>query len=205
MNNRNFFIKVIQRVLRILVRIYADGELLIKESNCILGEGSELYSASKIHNYQNDKNSITIGVKTFVSGELLIFKHGGAISIGQNCFIGENSKIWSMSKIEIGDRVLISHGVNIHDNNSHSLSAEMRHQHFVDIFATGHPEDLHDVPTQPIVIEDDVWIGFNATILKGVKIGKGAVVGACSVVTKDVEPYTIVVGNPARVVGNSKE
>jgi SAM-dependent methyltransferase len=48
------------------------------------------------------------------------------------------------------------------------------------------------------VIEDDVWIGFNATILKGVTIGKGAIVGACSVVTKNVEPYSIVIGNPAQ-------
>lgn len=52
----------------------------------------------------------------------------------------------------------------------------------------------------PIIIEDDVWIGANATILKGIKIGKGAVIGAGSVVTKDVPEYAIAVGNPARVV-----
>lgn len=51
-----------------------------------------------------------------------------------------------------------------------------------------------------IIIEDDVWIGLNATIMGGVKIGKGAIVGACSVVTKDVPPYSIVVGNPAKIV-----
>jgi maltose O-acetyltransferase len=54
------------------------------------------------------------------------------------------------------------------------------------------------------VIEDDVWIGFNSTILKGVTIGKGAVVGAGSVVTKDVAAYTIVAGNPAKAIGISK-
>ena len=53
------------------------------------------------------------------------------------------------------------------------------------------------------MIEDDVWIGFNAIILKGVRVGRGAVVGAGSVITKDVEPYTIVVGNPQRVTGKS--
>jgi acetyltransferase-like isoleucine patch superfamily enzyme len=56
------------------------------------------------------------------------------------------------------------------------------------------------VTQQGIVIEDDVWIGNRATVLDGVRIGKGAVVGAASVVTKDVEPYTVVMGNPARVV-----
>lgn len=52
----------------------------------------------------------------------------------------------------------------------------------------------------PIVVEDDVWIGINSTILSGVTIGKGAIIGACSVVTKDVPPYSIVAGNPAKVI-----
>jgi acetyltransferase-like isoleucine patch superfamily enzyme len=51
-----------------------------------------------------------------------------------------------------------------------------------------------------IVIEDDVWIGMNSVILKGVTIGKGSVVAACSVVTKDVPPMTLVGGNPAKIV-----
>jgi len=59
------------------------------------------------------------------------------------------------------------------------------------------------VTSKPIMIEDDVWIGFNAAILKGVTIGKGAVVGACAVVLHDVPPYTIVGGNPARRIGES--
>lgn len=60
-----------------------------------------------------------------------------------------------------------------------------------------------NVKSGPVVIEDDVWIGLNAIILKGVKIGRGAVVGAGSVITRDVEPYTIVVGSPQRVTGKS--
>lgn len=59
----------------------------------------------------------------------------------------------------------------------------------------GHPSSKGDV-----VIENDVWIGANATIMSGVTVGSGAVIGACSVVTKDVPPYCIVAGNPARVV-----
>jgi maltose O-acetyltransferase len=107
--------------------------------------------------------------------------------------------------VKIGNRVLISHGVNIHDNNSHSLSAARRAEHFQQIlFGRGHPSVLDDVPAAPIVIEDDVWVGFNSTILKGVTIGRGAVIGAATVVTKDVEPYAIVVGNPARVIGQAR-
>ena len=67
--------------------------------------------------------------------------------------------------------------------------------------STGHPkENIFDIKASPVVIDDDVWIGFNCTILKGVKIGKGSVIAACSVVTKDVPPNVIVAGNPAKIV-----
>ena len=56
----------------------------------------------------------------------------------------------------------------------------------------------------PIRIEDDVWIGFNSTILKGTRIGRGAIIGAATLVTRDVEAFTIVAGNPGVVVGQSK-
>jgi maltose O-acetyltransferase len=52
-----------------------------------------------------------------------------------------------------------------------------------------------------VLIMDDAWIGFNATVLRGVTIGRGAVIGACSVVTENVPDYAIVVGNPARIIG----
>jgi galactoside O-acetyltransferase len=57
----------------------------------------------------------------------------------------------------------------------------------------------------PIIIEDKVWIGFDVSVLKGVTIGERAVIGACSVVTKDIPPYTVAVGNPARAVKNLKD
>ena len=60
--------------------------------------------------------------------------------------------------------------------------------------------DDKKISKAPIIIEDDVWISFNATILKGVTIGKGAVVAANAVVTKNVEPYTVVAGNPAVLI-----
>jgi maltose O-acetyltransferase len=72
------------------------------------------------------------------------------------------------------------------------------------MFFAGPPAELNDVPSCSILIEDDVWIAFNATILKGVTIGKGAIVGAGSVVTRDVASYAIVAGNPARVIGAAR-
>ena len=65
---------------------------------------------------------------------------------------------------------------------------------------SGFIADDKEISKAPIIIEDDVWISFNATILKGVTIGKGAVIAANAVVTKDVEPYTVVAGNPAVLI-----
>ena len=60
--------------------------------------------------------------------------------------------------------------------------------------------DWNGVKSSPIIISDKVWIGFDVVILKGVTIGEGAIIGARSVVTKDVEPYSIVAGNPAKFI-----
>src|SRR5262249_49063058 len=123
------------------------------------------------------------------------------IGIGHHCFVGEGSQIWAFKRIDIGNYVLISHLVDIHDGDTHPLDAELRRQHCIDLFERKHATDYASVPAVPVVIEDDVWIGFKSTILKGVTIGKGAVVGAGSVVTKNVPAYTLVAGNPARVLG----
>ena len=61
-------------------------------------------------------------------------------------------------------------------------------------------QDNINLSEKEIVIEDDVWIGFNSTILKGVTIGKGAIIGANTLILKDVPPYAVVVGNPARII-----
>jgi len=174
-----------------------------KARRCVLGAGARLYPQSRVNN-NRFRASINIGAETRILGRVETMGHGGQISIGAHCFVGENTNIWSSASVTIGDRVLISHDVNIHDTDSHSLSAALRHQHFKDIFSYGHPKELPDVASDAIVIGDDAWIGFGATILKGVVVGRGAVVGAQSVVTKDVAPFTIVVGNPARPVGEAR-
>lgn len=175
-----------------------------KAGRCNLGRGAVLYPSSRIKNHRA-RSAITIGENSRLLCELHTMGHGGHISIGHSCFVGENTKIWSAQSVTIGNRVLVSHDVNIHDTDSHSLSAALRHEHFKEIFSNGHPKTLEDVKSEAITIGDDAWIGFGATILKGVTIGEGAVVAARSVVTKSVEPFTIVAGSPARQVGRSRE
>ncbi len=172
---------------------------------CLSASETRFHRSCSIDNFSGDPKCVSIGNKTHVLGQLIVFPHGGRIEIGSCCFIGENSRIWSMSLVSIGDRVQISHGVNIHDNSAHSFSAKDRHIHLMQILGGGgHPKDLENVPTMPIKIGADAWIGFNATILSGVTIGNGAIVGACSVVRNDVPAYAIVAGNPARIIGTSK-
>lgn len=152
-----------------------------------------------ILNAQRDRAKVQIGNNCIIQCELFVFAHGGHIVIGKDCFVGPNSRIWSGSSVTIGDRVLISHDVNIFDNDTHPFDPKARHQHFLSIRNGGHPSDI-TLGDQPVRIQNDAWIGAKAIILKGVTIGEGAVVAAGAVVTKDVAPYTVVAGNPARAI-----
>ena len=160
---------------------------------------ARLGRAARIINIGNDSALIKIGAETIVKGSLLTFAHGGRITLGQWCYIGEGSRIWSAGRIDIGDRVMISHNVNIFDNLTHPVDPALRHQHFRAIASVGHPHRI-DLGERPVRINDDAWIAAGAMVLRGVTIGKAAIVGAGAVVTHDVPPFAIVAGNPARVI-----
>lgn len=112
------------------------------------------------------------------------------LEIGNNTFIGPGTKIGVCNKIEIGNNCLISARVIISDSDGHPLNYKKRRNKM--------PVSLQEV--KPILIEDDVWIGEGSFICKGVKIGCGAIIGARSVVTKEVPRFTIVGGNPAKII-----
>ncbi len=108
---------------------------------------------------------------------------GKNIHVGKNVFINSGCKMQDQGGIYIGNDVLIGHNACLLTLN-HDLNPDKR--------ADMHPE--------PVVIEDKVWLGSNVTVLPGVRIGKGAVVAAGAVVTKDVGANTIVAGVPARLI-----
>jgi maltose O-acetyltransferase len=168
----------------------------------IFPESTTINEKTRIYNHRLDKDNtkIKIGENSIILCELLTMPNGGEIIIGENVFIGENSRIWSGNKIIIGNRVLISHNVNIHDNISHSLNHAIRHEEFLYTYKNYVPLPTNDLVAKEIIIEDDAWIGFNATILKGVTIGRGAIIGANTVITHDVPPFAVVVGNPPRII-----
>ncbi len=176
----------------------------IKIKNCFnnvtASHLSRFYAEAKVFNLQNDSTKIIIGKNSHTRGELLIFAFGGKISIGDNCYIGEGTKIWSAENVIIGNNVLISHQVNIIDTDSHEINFLERELSFNELTSNLHILKKGNIKTAPIYLDDNVWISYNVSILKGVTIGRGAIVGAGSVVTHDVAPFTIVGGNPAKFI-----
>jgi acetyltransferase-like isoleucine patch superfamily enzyme len=140
---------------------------------------------------------VTVGYKSMVKATIAFDRGEGRVSIGERSFIGK-SLIVCAEQVTIGDDVLISWGVTIVDHNSHSIYASDRSSDN-ELWWEGR-KDWTNVTVRPVVVGNRSWIGFGASILKGVVIGEGAVVAANSVVTKDVPPWTIVAGNPARVI-----
>jgi acetyltransferase-like isoleucine patch superfamily enzyme len=162
--------------------------------SCRVHRGGEILPKNR-----RQADSIIVGAGTHIRGQLFTFGHGGRILMGGYCYVGENSKLWSASRLTIGDRVLIGHNSSIFDSDTHPMNARERHRQYMEIITNGHPLDI-DLREEPVTIEDDVWIGCNVVVLKGVTIGRGAVIGAGSVVAHDIPPYVLVAGNPAQVV-----
>jgi acetyltransferase-like isoleucine patch superfamily enzyme len=123
----------------------------------------------------------------------------GQISIGRNVYIGDDCLLSCCEGIAIGDFTLLGHGVQIFDNNSHPTDPESRE---ADWQAVRHatPRQGDTIERAPVRIGSDAWIGFSSIVLKGVRIGDGAIVAAGSVVTSDVDAHTLVAGNPAKAI-----
>ncbi len=111
------------------------------------------------------------------------------ITVGDGCSINAFVHIWGTGGVDIGDNVMIASHVSISSLTHNHNEESMRYS---------------EVVRKQVIIEDDVWIGSGAVILPGILIGKGAVVGAGAIVTKNVPPYAIVVGNPARIMAMRK-
>lgn len=118
-----------------------------------------------------------------------------SIQIGDDCHIGENAHITAINRIQIGNHVLTGRGILITDN-AHGQSTYPSMSlapHFREMYSKG-----------PVVIGDNVWIGENACIMPNVTIGDNSIIAANSVVTKDVPPFCVVAGIPARVIKDIK-
>jgi len=171
-------------------------------SNVEFGEGFYCESAQIFRKLVSKKP------RAVVIGKHVSCYAGCSFSIGENgqCTIGDftllnGALIMAEEKIEIGSFCLVSWNVGIADSDFHPLEPAQR---LIDAQALAPYHKNRPLrpklKTAPVKIGDNVWIGMNAVILKGVTIGENSVVAAGAVVTKSVEPNTIVAGNPAQVV-----
>lgn len=129
--------------------------------------------------------SFTLGARSTIEDYTVVNNGVGPVTIGHDVRVGIGSVV--IGPVQIGNQVIIAQHVVMSGLN-HSYES-------IDL-----PISLQPVSTRPIVIEDECWIGANVVITAGVRIGKHSVVGGGSVVTKDVPPYSVVVGNPARII-----
>lgn len=141
---------------------------------------------------------VRIGPHSIVDASLRTDRSPAEIVIGERSFVSGGSLLVAAERVEVGDDVQISWDVTIVDHDSHALDFELRREDVLE-WGAGRKDWTH-VTVAPVKICDKAWIGFGATILKGITVGEGAVVGAKSVVTRDVAPWTVVAGNPAREI-----
>lgn len=129
----------------------------------------------------------------------LATEENGLIEIGDYSYL-TNASVVCTGHIKIGARVMIAGGVTIADSDLHPTPSAARMADTIALSPIGDRTQRPAVGFVPIVIEDDVWIGYNAAILKGARIGAGAVIAPGAVVIRDVPPGAYVAGNPANIV-----
>lgn len=166
--------------------------------NAKVGARLKLGPLAGCENLSSSRDNIVVGDDSYIMGTLRVCDEG-RIEIGDHFYCGRKTTIGALQSVRIGRCVMISNDVVIYDNNNHPVSPKARMEMSLGGFSN---ENWHWRRSQaaPVVIEDNVWIGQYVTILKGVTIGRGSVVATRSVVVKDAPPYTIVAGNPAKVV-----
>jgi acetyltransferase-like isoleucine patch superfamily enzyme len=179
--------------------LYLNKIISIKYNKNIIIDKTSKVDLTKI-NVFDSTNRLIIGKNSIVYGRIIFEKSDAKIEIGDRCIV--NSTLICAKNIKIGNDVLIAWGGTFLDHNSHSIFFEERRNDVLNDLKG--ITDWKNIKMADIIIEDKVWIGFNVIILKGVKIGEGAVIGAGSVVTKDVPPYHIVAGNPAKIIKKIK-
>ncbi len=141
-----------------------------------IGSNARLTSTNNAYNSGN-----------LIGGCYLRTSKGAEILIGDEVFLNGTS-IVSEIQVRLGSRIMIGANTLIFDTNTHTISP------------TNRIRNTNNVKKAPVSIEDDVWIGSNCIILKGVKIGQGSIVAAGSVVTSHVEPFSVYAGNPAKLI-----
>lgn len=138
---------------------------------------------------ENIQNGVLAAHHTYSTYNYIYVMYADSeVRIGNNVVLANGATIQAVSKINIGNDVMIGINCMIVDTDGHDMNPEKRFD--------------GDVKSGPITIEDNVIVYYNSVIFKGVTIGKNSIIGACSVVTKDIPPNVFAAGSPAKVIRN---
>lgn len=180
---------IFRRLMRLYGLLKLRGRVNLDIANCAQIRLDRVYIAHSCR--------LRVGPQSIINARISFDRPGSTFACGARCFIGA-SHVVVADTVQLGDDVVVSWGVTIVDHNSHAVEWADRAADVLD-WARG-KKNWETVKVAPVRLKDKVWVGFNAIILKGVTVGEGSVVAAGAVVTRDVPPYTVVAGNPARVI-----
>ncbi|MBI3802219.1 MAG: acyltransferase [Nitrospirae bacterium] len=170
-------------------------------ANVRVGEGCYLERKESFARFRSIcEPGLTIGdrVKVYTWTTFNV-EPSGRVEVGDDSIL-VGAVLMCAERIRIGKRVILSYHVTIADCDFHPLDPDLRKEDAIRNAPGGDPNQRPPLVTSPVVVEDDVWVGIGAIILKGVRLGRGARVGAGAVVTSDVPPGASVAGNPAKWV-----
>lgn len=177
---------------------WTDGDL---PANVRIGPDSIVTGDRAFKRFLSERpDALTIGGHCTLDGVQFALGRVARLTIGDYCYF-TNAVLLCELEVQIGRYVVIGWNTTIADTDFHPLAPAERIADAVACSPLGNGRPRPAIARRPVFIEDDVWIGPNATILKGVRIGSGAFVEAGTLVTRNVPAGTRVMGNPARVVG----
>jgi acetyltransferase-like isoleucine patch superfamily enzyme len=174
-------------------------------ANVRVGTNSVLGGAYAFKRFRSRREpGLVIGSHCTMDGTHFAVGVEGHVTIGDYCYF-TNAVLLYEEELSIGNYVVIGWNATIADTDFHPLGPAQRIADAIACSPLGSGSARPAILQRPVIIEDDVWIGPNATILKGVCIGTGAFVEAGALVTRDVPPGMRVVGNPAHIIGETEK
>ena len=180
------------------IQRWSGGELpenvRVGSNSCLTGD----FIFKRFHSRENP--ALTIGADCTMDGVQFAIGPAGRVTIGDYCYF-TNAVLLCELEVQIGSYVVIGWNATIADTDFHPIAPADRITDAIACSPLGAGRPRPEFVRRPVLIEDDVWIGPNATILKGVRIGEGAFVEAGALVVRDVPSRARVIGNPAQVVG----
>jgi len=190
---RNSFFIAYNRIYFYLFGVKYGKGLSVKNKIYLLGKGRIEIGNHFDFSSGGNMNPICRNVR----GAIFSKNHNSIVKIGDNVGIS-SSCVWANESIQIGNNVNIGGDCLILDNDSHPHNYLFRRRGYFEHHNNKEKKSI--IPTSPIVIEDDVWIGARSIILKGVRIGARSIIAAGSIVTKDIPCDVVAGGNPCRVL-----